>query len=240
MPFPQDKGQPNKVENLGKIIYFGDGSIFYPGLARVSGSSAVQRVDVENTETIETDLLAAQTIAASASVISSVVSVVGVKKASVLIFHSRAATAAFGTNGTEYRVEISAQSSGNEAWQPLASVLASSAVAASAAASSDCAAGTTLVTITSGTAIAARDIICFTSGTIEWVRSTVATGTASFNVLDATTYGHASATGIFSSGEIFPLTFNLESATRLRAVVNNLASGTTQPIASRIALITAK
>ena len=240
MPYPESRGQPGKTENLGKIIYGCDSSQFYPILGRLSGTSLIQRVDVENTETIETDLVSAQTIAASASVLSSTVSVVGVKRATVLIFHGRAATAGFGTNGTEYRVEVSAQSSGNETWQPIASILTGSAVCNSAAASSNCAAGTTLVTITSGTAMPARDIICFTSGTIEWVRSTVANGTASFNVLDATTYDHASATGIFSSAELFPLTFNLESVTRLRAVVNNLASGTTQPIASRIAFITEK
>src|SRR3990167_2272964 len=185
MPYPQTKGQADKTENLGKIIYAGDGTNFYPIKGnRISGSSIILELDTLNTENIQTDLLTAQTIAASTNVLSSTVSVVGVKRATAFIFHSRAATAGFGVNGTEYRIEVSAQSSGNETWQPIASVLCGSAVCNSAAASSDCAAGTNLITITSGTAMPARDIICFTSGTIEWVRSTSAIGTASFNVLD--------------------------------------------------------
>jgi hypothetical protein len=43
---------------------------------------------------------------------------------------------------------------------------------------------------------------------------------------------------MFGSGEFFPLTLNLEAAVRLRAVVNNIASAGTLPIASRVALIT--
>lgn len=231
MSNPNGIGKDNACLQHGRISY------------GMSGTTAVAiKVDADGglglTKTIQTDLISAQTIAASTNVISAATSITGVKKAAIHIFHGRASTAAFTTNGTEYRVEVSAQSSGNEAWQPLVSVLCSSTVCSSAAASSNCAAGTTLVTITSGTAMSANDIICFTSGTIEWVRSTVATGTASFNVLDATTYSHASATGMFGSGEFFPLTLNLEAAVRLRAVVNNIASAGTLPIASRVALIT--
>lgn len=208
---------------------------YYPLAGNTAG---VGSLNVISTPTVQTALLAAQTIAASTNVLSSTVSVSGVKRVTVFIDHARAATAAFGTNGTEYRVEVSAQTSGNDTWSPIASVLCASAVAASAAASSNCAAGTTLVTITSGTAIPANEWIAFTSGTIEWVRSTIATGTASFNILDGTTYGHASATGIFAGAEKFILSLNVEAQTRMRTVVNNLASGTSQNIASRIAYIT--
>lgn len=238
---PNVESNINKVKNVvmrqGNVVYGRDptNGEYFPLTTNTAG---YQQLDVRNTETIQTDLLTAQTIAASTNVLSSTVSVVGVKQALIQIYHSRAATAAFGTNGTEYRIEVSAASSGNDSWNPIASVLCASAVAASAAASSNCAAGTTLVTITSGTAMPSNDWICFTSGTIEWVRSTTATGTASFNVLDATTYGHESATGIFGSAEKFALTLNLEAVTRMRAVVNNLASGTTNPVASRITLIT--
>lgn len=249
-PFSQSKGQIDKTENLGKIIYLTDGTNFFPVEASTAANSTMARlvlgastanigdIDVLNTETILTELRAAGTLAASTVVLSSTISVAGVKRATVFIDHSRAATAAFTTNGTEYRVDISQKASGNDTWRALASVLASSAVAASAAASSDCAAGTTLVTITSGTAIPANDNICFTSGTIEWVRSTIATGTASFNIIDGTTYGHASATGLFGSAEHFVVSLNLEAATRLRVVINNQASAGTQPIVSRIACIT--
>jgi hypothetical protein len=205
---------------------------FYPLAGNTAGAASL---NVLNTETIQTPLLAAQTIAASTNVLSSTVSVIGVKSVLLFIDHARAATAAFGTNGTEYRVEVSEQATGNDTWSPIASVLCASAVCNSAASSSDCAAGTTLITITSGTAMPTTGYTVFTSGTIEWVQPTIATGTASFNVLDATRYAHVSATGIFSGGEKFVMNLDVEAATRMRVVVNNIASATTQPIASRIA-----
>src|SRR3990167_6709284 len=195
----------NQVLNTGRKGYVWDGTNWQPakggadgGTVLGAGTAAAGTVAVSNIETIQTELYAAASLAASAQAVSSVLSVVGIKHATILIDHSRAATASFGTNGTEYRVEVSAQSANNDTWRPIASVLASSAVAASAAASSDAAAGTTVVNITSGTAMARGDIICFTSGTIEWVRAVSVSGTASFTVQDATRYGHASATGMFA------------------------------------------
>lgn len=229
-------GETNKIMPQGNLIYgkASDGN-FYPVLVDTTGN-----LGATNIETIQPDLITAQTIAASTNVLSSVVSMVGVKKALIQVYHARAATAAFTTNGTEYRIEVSAASSGNDTWTPIASILCASAVCNSAASSADCAAGTTLVTITSGTAMPITDYTVFTSGTIEWVKPTVATGTASFNILDATTYAHVSATGIFSGGEKSPFTLDVSAATRLRAVVNNIASSGTQPIASRVTLITVK
>ena len=229
-------GEINVVMKQGNLIYgkASDGQ-FYPVLVDTTGN-----LGATNIETIQPDLITAQTIASSTNVISSVVSMIGVKKALIQVYHARAATAAFGTNGTEYRIEVSAASSGNDTWNPIASILCSSAACNSAASSSDCAAGTTLVTITSGTAMPITDYTVFTSGTIEWVKPTIATGTASFNVLDPTTYAHVSATGIFSGGVEVPFTLDVSAVTRLRAVVNNIASGTTQAIASRVTLITVK
>lgn len=228
------EGNTDQIMRQGNLIYgkASDGH-FYPFSVGTDGV-----LSLTGTPTIQTPLLTAQTIAASTNVLSSTVSVSGIGKVTIFIDHARAATAAFGTNGTEYRVELSEQATGNDTWSPIASVVCASAVCNSAAASSNCAAGTTLITITSGTAMPTDDYIVFTSGTIEWVKSTIATGTASFNVLDATTYGHASATGIFSGGEKIIATVDVSAATRMRVVVNNTNSGTTQPIASRIAYIT--
>lgn len=244
---PKPRGNKNQVLTTGRLAYGSDGTddivIRTDANGNIilgAGTASAGTVAVSNTETIETELFAAASVAASSQALSSTISFAGVKKAIIFIDHARSATAAFGTNGTEYRIEVSQKATGNETWRPIASVLASSAVCASAAASSDCAAGTTLVTITSGTAMTRGDIICFTSGTIEWVRATAVTGTASFAVQDATTYGHASATGLFGGAEHFALTLNTESVTRGRVVVNNNASGTTIAVFSRIACITEK
>jgi len=228
-------GQKNLVLKTGRIAYVGDGTDLHPMAADTAGI-----IKTANVETIETELYAPTLVAATTIAISSVISLVGVKKATFLIDHSKASTAAMTTNGTEYRVEVSQQSSGNDTWRPVASFNAGSAVAASAAASSDCAVGTTLVKITSGTAMPARDMICFTNpaSSAEWVRSTIATGTASFNVEEGTTFDHASATGLFGGAEQFVVSVNTEAFTRGRVVINNVASSGTQPILARAACIT--
>lgn len=228
-------GADNHVLIQGRIAYGMSGT---SAVANQANSAGYLQADVRNTETIQTELYAAASVAASTVVLSSTISVVGIKRATVFIDHSRASTGGFGINGTEYRIDASQKASGNDTWRTLASVVASSSVAASAASSSDCAAGTTLITITSATAMPANDNICFTSGTIEWVRSTIATGTASFNIVDATTYGHVSATGLFAGAEHFVVSINTEAVTRMRVAINNQASGTTLAVFSRIACIT--
>ncbi len=230
-------GKKNAVLKTGRIAYGGDGTDLYPLNTDSDGSIKISVV-----ETIETELFAPAVVAGTTVSISSVISLVGVKKATFFIDHSKASTAAFTTNGPEYRVEVSQQSSENDTWRAIASFNAGSAVAASAAASSDAAAGTTLVKITSGTAIPARDIICFTNpaSSAEWVRSTIATGTASFNVQEATRFAHVSATGLFAGAEQFVVSVETEAFTRARVVINNVASSGTQPILARAACITEK
>jgi len=247
MAKPSAMGNPNQALITGRTAYVYDGTDLRPlrgdtngSITIGAGTAAAGTVAVSNIETIETELKAAATVAASTQALSSTISVVGFKRATFFIDHGRAATAAFGTNGTEYRVEISSTATGNHQWRAMTAISAGSAVCGSGASSSDCAAGTTLVTITSATAMVSGDIICFTSGTIEWVRAVAVTGTASFNVQDATTYAHVSATGMFGGGEHFVLGLDMSAATRARVVINNNASGTTQPIVSRIGCITVK
>ncbi len=240
-------GKKDQALIQGRVAYVINGDNAYAmagdssgGIILAAGTAAAGTVAVSNTETIQTELFAPAVVAATTVSISSVISLVGVKKATFFIDHSKGNTAAFTTNGPEYRVEMSEQASGNDTWRPVASFNAGSAVAASAAASSDAAAGTILITITSGTAIPARDIICFTNpaSSAEWVRSTISTGTASFNVEENTTFSHASGTGIFAGAEQFVVSVNTEAFTRGRVVINNVASSGTQPILARAACIT--
>ena len=144
--------QPNQTHPTGRTVYGFDGTTLFPIEVTASGSLGVIKTDVRNTETIQ-ELYAAASIAGSTQVLAATLAVSGVKRATFFILHGRAGSAAFGTNGTEYRIEGSAASSGNNSWVSLASVLAASAVAQTLAASSNVAVGDTTVTILSGTAV---------------------------------------------------------------------------------------
>ena len=235
----------NKALATGRVNYVYDGQDVYPELAgttEYSSSAAVTSVRTRPIKTIQTELLAAQSTAASTQVASSVLALTGIKQALVFIDHGRANTVAFGTNGTEYRVEVNEAATGNK-WRSVASVLAGSAACLAVAASADVAAGGTTVVVTSGTSIAARGDIVFWANTVaasssEWGRVLSVSGTASFVLENGLDVGQDSDTNIFTQAEQFTLTVDTRAATRLRVLVNNNASGTTQAVYSRVACIT--
>lgn len=236
----------NQVLTSGRKQYVWDGTNWQPQASNTAGhvilgagTAAAGTVAVSNIETIQTELFAAASVAASAQVASTVLSVVGVKRATVFISHGRASSAAFGTNGTEYRVEVSEAATATNKWRPIASVLASSAVCMTAAASANVAVGATTVVILSGTAVTRGDILVWPSGTIEWMEVAVPTGTASFTTTNPLDFAHAAATAtLVGGGQFLTMSVNVESATRMRVFINNLASGTTLAVYSKIACIT--
>ena len=244
MAFPETKGQKNKTENLGKIVYLTDGTDFFPAEADTSANSTMARWLIGTKKTVEAELLASTLIAASTIALSSTISLTGMKRATFFIDHGRGATTAFGTNGTEYRVEVSQKATGNDTWRPIASVLCASTACSSAisAGTAAPAAGTTVITITSGTAFARGDIVMWantaSAASIEWARVVSVSGTATFTVQEGITNAQGSTQVIYNQAEHFVISSNVESVTRTRVVVNNLASGTTYAIYSRIALIT--
>ena len=234
-------GNKNQVLQTGRLLYgkASDGS-FYPLTVDASGN--VQS-DGLITETIQTELIAAQSVAASTQVTSSVLSVVGIKKAAIFIDHGRTSSAAFGTQGTEYRIEGSQQASNNDTWRVMASVLCASTACLAVAASADVAASGGTVTVTSGTSIPARGDTVFWANTVsaassEWSRVLSVSGTASFTLEDTLTRGQDSDTNLFTQAEHFALILDVEPITRLRVRVNNNASGTTLGVYSRVACIT--
>ena len=243
-----DTGQKDQSLITGRIAYGYDGINAYPLLVDTSGrpilgasTAAIGKVDVRVTETIQTELLAIQSIAASTNVASTVLSLIGVKKATFFIDHARAGSAAFGTNGTEYRIEVSQKASGNETWVPVASVIAGSAVAMTCASSGNYAIGAGTITILSGTALVLGDRYFWINGTAsscEWMKVSAISGTASFNILDPLTNAQVAASTIVGGAERWPLLIDTETLTRVRVIVNNNASGTTQAIYSRVACIT--
>jgi len=230
----------NQVKLQGRKAYGWDGTNWQPVAADTTGN-----LKTSNVETIQTELVAAQSVAASTFFLSSVLSVVGIKRATFFIDHGRASTAAFGTNGTEYRIEASQQASNNDTWIPLASILCSSTACLAVTASADVAAAGTTVTVTSGTSIPARGDRVFWANTVsaassEWMEVRSVSGTVSFVIVDGLTRGQDSDTSIYTQAQRFALTLNLEPVTRVRAVVNNNASGTTLAVYSRVACITEK
>ena len=228
----------NQVLNTGRKDYVWDGTNWRGMLADTAGAARVGIV-----ETIQTELFAAASVAASSQAASTILSMAGIKKALIFIDHGRAATAAFGTQGTEYRVEASQRATGDGTWRAMTTVVAGSTAALAVSASADVAAGSTTITVDSGTSIPARGDIVFWANTVsaassEWMRVTSVSGTASFVIQDGLDYGQDSDTSIYTQAEQWALVVDVEAITRLRVVVNNNASGTTQAIYSRIACIT--
>jgi hypothetical protein len=240
-----DIGQPNQTLITGRIAYGYDGTNAYPiraATSDVSSSAAIISTSDVPSKTVQAELLAAQSVAASTQVASSVLSLTGVKQVTLFIDHGRANTVAFGTNGTEYRVEVNQAATGNK-WRAIASVLAGSAACLAVAASADVAAAGTAVVVTSGTSIPTRGDIVFWANTVsaassEWMRVKSVSGTASFTLENGLDSGQDSDTNIFTQAEEFVVSMDVRSETRLRLLVNNNASGTTQAVYSRVACIT--
>jgi hypothetical protein len=236
----------NKDQTLptGRLAYgkASDGH-FYP--VTVDSDGNVQ-ADMLVTKTIESELLAIQSVAASTQLKSSAISLsAGVKKATFFIDHGRTSSAAFGTQGTEYRIEASQKASGEDTWTPLVTILAESAACLAVAASADVAVGATTVVVTSGTSIPSLgDIVFWANSTAatasEWLKVITVTGTASFTILDGLTNAQDSDTDIFTKGERYSFVVDVEGITRIRAIVNNNNSGTTLAVYSRVAVITEK
>ena len=239
------KGDKNHDLLTGRMGYGFDGTDSWPlkaGTTDASSTLATLAVDVQPVKAIQTELLAITSIAASTQQASTILSLTGIKKAAIFIDHGRGAVTAFGTNGTEYRVEVSEKASGNDTWRSLASVLAGSTVALAVASSGAVGAGTTVVTILSGTAVAAGDIVFWantaSAASCEWAKVVAISGTASFTIQDGITNTQAAAHTIYTQGEEFALALDVAAATRMRVIVNNNASGTTYAVYSRIACIT--
>lgn len=222
-------GETNKIMPQGNLVYglAGDGNA-YP---------------FPINKTIQTELLTATTIAASTQTKSSVVSLTGATKVIFYIDHGRASTAAFGTQGTEYRVETSQKASGNDAWVVAATVTCASTVCLAIASSAAGTVAQTSIVITSGTAPTLGDLVSVantaTPANTEWLKVASVTGTASFTILDGLTYAYAAADTIFTQAERRTIAIDNAAYSRARIVINNNNSGTTQAIRSRIACITA-
>ena len=261
-------GDKDLVLNTGRIAYGFDGTNAYPLLVDSSGkqllgagTSLVGKVGIDQTtpgttnavdivpvKTVQTELLATVAVAASAQATSSVLALTGVKKATFFIDHGRAATTAFGTNGTEYRIEASQKATGNDTWVPLASVVANATAAyAIVVSGTTTAAGTAVIAVAStvATEIASVGDAVFWANTTagsatnsEWLKVVAVAAGTSMTIHDVLTYAHLSSATVYTKGERFAVSLDTSAITRARVCVNNAASGTTYAIYSRVACIT--
>lgn len=190
-------------------------------------------------KTIQTELKAISTVAANAQDISSTLDVTNYKKAIIFIDHARDAAAAFVGAGTEYRIEVSEKSSGNDTWRTLYSIVGDITAASSIVMDAEEAAGQTLIEIGATTPVVG-DIVFFKNATLansEWGKVVAISAGVSFTLQYGLTNTQAAIT-LFNKAEHFVISLDLENATRLNVVCNNNNGTTNQNIVWRCACIT--
>lgn len=193
------------------------------------------------TKTQGTSILALQSVASAAVVISSALDVSTVIAASIFIHFGRRATTAL-TNGCQIRIEASSKSSGDGHWYPLFIYTTDIVASESEAATGTNNAGQNVITVASTSNLTAGDIIYIDNTTIgnsEWHRiKSIVTNTSvtlEDNLVNAQNTGAAT---IFDQAQIFRVVdVNCRAIGRLRVVVDN--TGTGQAIAIEAHAVTA-
>jgi len=189
------------------------------------------------TKTVQTALLAIQSVAASSVAASSAFDMSGKMGGLVYVrFGRRAATAAGA--GVNIRVEASKAASGDNSWFPIAIFTTAFAAAADEAVNGTVAAGATAITMASTTGFTAGDVIFIyntTIGNSEWARVKSISANVSVTVEDALVNAATGAT-CYDSAEIFPPVAIPEQTIRVRVVADG--SLFTQAFAIEAALTT--
>lgn len=189
------------------------------------------------TKTVQTALLALQSVAASSVAVSSAVDVSS--KLGGLIharFGRRSATAAGA--GVNIRLESSRAASGDNSWFPFAILTTNFAACESEAVSGTVGSGTNVITVASTTNLTAGDLIFIDNGTIansEWGRIKSIVASTSVTIEDNLVNAQTSST-IYDSAEIFAPIEIPTGAVRVRAAADG--SLFTQAFAVEVSLIT--
>lgn len=191
------------------------------------------------TKTQGTSVLALQSVAAAAVLISSAQSVTTAIAATLFIhFGRRAATAL--TIGAQIRIEASSKSSGDGHWYPLFVFTTDIAAASDQAVNGTCAAGQNVIPMTSTSGFAVGDIVYIDNATIgnsEWGRIKAVSTDVSITIEDNLVNAQTGAT-VYDQAQIFrAVDINCRAIGRLRVVVDN--TGTGQAIAVEAHMVTA-
>ena len=173
------------------------------------------------TKTVQTALLAIQSVAASSVVISSAFDMSTKLGGIVYVrFGRRAATAtSFGAN---IRIEASHAASGDNSWYPLTVFTSTIAAVEAEAVSGTVNAGTNVITVASTTNLAAGDIIFINNSTIEnseWARIKSIVTNTSVTIEDNLVNAQTGST-IYDGAEIFSPVVIPEGVMRIRVVVD--------------------
>lgn len=189
------------------------------------------------TKTVQTALLAIQSVAASSVAISSAFDVSGKLGGIIHVrFGRRSATAAGA--GVNIRLESSHATSGDNSWYPFAVFTTAFAACEGEAVSGTVSSGTNVITVASTTNLVAGDIIFIDNGTIansEWGRIKSIVANTSVTIEDNLVNAQTGAT-MYDAAEIFtPITIP-EGCVRIRAVADGALF--TQAFAINVNLIT--
>lgn len=188
-------------------------------------------------KTIQTDLLAIQSVAASSVVNSSVFDFSGKIEGAVLVrFGRRAATSAGA--GVRIRIEVSNNATTDNSWFPLAILTTSFSACEAEAVSGTVGSGTNVITVASTTNLTAGDVVFIDNSTIgnsEWGRIKSISANTSVTIEDNLVNAQTGST-LYDAAEIFPPIIIPGFPRRIRAVVDG--SKFTQAFAIQISLIT--
>lgn len=188
-------------------------------------------------KTVQSDLIALQSVAANSVVVGSPVDVSA--KLGGLIharFGRRSATS--GTAGVNIRLESSHSASGDNSWFPFAQFTTAFVACDTEAVSGTVSSGTNVITVASTSGFTAGDVVFIDNGTIgnsEWGRVKSIVTNTSITIEDNLVNAQTGAT-LYDSAEIFPPVAIPAGAVRVRAVIDG--SGFTQAFAVQVGLIT--
>ena len=188
-------------------------------------------------KTIQSDPISLQSVASGTVVISTPLDVSSKFAAQFFIHFGRRAASALSAP-VIFRIEASAESSGDGHWYPLAVVSTEVALAEAEAVSGTVSSGQKVITVASTTNLSPGDPIFIDNSTIansEWQRIKSTVTNTSVTVEDNLTNAQTGST-IYDQAQIIPIIVDLTTVTRVRVVVDNSQSG--QAIAAEVELIT--
>lgn len=195
------------------------------------------------TKTQGTSVLALQSLASNAVLISAAVDVSTKLAGTIFIHFGRRANTAL-TEGAFIRVEASAKSSGDGHWYPLAQFQTQTGAVTSQAVNGTCNSGQNVVNMTSTTGMSADPlasqghIVYIDNGTIansEFHRVKVVTLNTSITLEDNLVNAQTGAT-VYPNAEMYVASLDLTAVGRIRVVVN--ADNTGQAVAIEVELVT--
>jgi len=173
------------------------------------------------TKSVQTALLAIQSVAASSVAISSAFDLSNKLGGMVSVrFGRRIATAS--TAGANIRIEVSHDTSGDNSWYPLAIFTSAFAAVEGEAVTNTVNAGQNVVTVASTTNLTIGDVIFIDNGTIansEWGRIKSIVGNTSVTLEDNLVNAQTSST-IYDGAEIYTPVSIPEGVMRIRAVAD--------------------